>query len=95
MPKKRIVQQGDHLSKIAAEEGFANFHTILDDPDNAELAKKRDPHVLFPGDELAIPDRQDGEESGATENVHKFQTDLQPLYLRCKLLDIDGKPILQ
>ena len=93
MSKKRIVQQGDHLSNIAAEEGFANFHTILDHPDNSDLAAKLDPHVLFPGDELAIPVRNDGEETGGTENVHTFQTDLQPLYLRCKPLDIDGKTL--
>jgi N-acetylmuramoyl-L-alanine amidase len=93
MSRERLVQQGDHLSKIAAEEGFADFHTILDHPDNADTSAKRDPHVLFPGDLLAIPDREDGEETGGTENVHTFQTDLQPLYLRCELLDIDGKPI--
>ncbi len=93
MAQTRVVQQGDHISSIAAQEGFADFHTILDHPDNADLAGERDPHVLFPGDQLAIPDREDGEESGGTGNVYTYQTDLSPLYLRCELLDIDGKPI--
>ena len=82
MAETRVVQQGDHLSSISAEEGFANFHTILDHPDNAGLAANRDPHVLQPGDQLTIPDREDRTELRPTDNVHTFQTDLRPLYLR-------------
>jgi hypothetical protein len=89
----RVVQQSEHLSSISAEEGFADFHTILDHSDNADLAGKRDPHVLYPGDQLTIPDREDRTETGATDNVYTYQTDLRPLYLRCDVLDINGDPI--
>ena len=93
MSKTHVVQQGEHLSGIAANEGFADFHVIFDRPENADVKKKRDPHVLFPGDQLFIPDRADRTESRATDDTHPFQTDLRPLFLRCKVLDIDGKPI--
>lgn len=93
MADTRVVQQGDHLSSIAADAGFANFHTIIDDGGNSDVAGKRDPHVLFPGDQLAIPDREDRTEFGDTDEVHVFQTDLRPLYLRCEILDINGKPV--
>ena len=93
MAETRVIQQGDHLSSISAEVGFANFHTIFDDPGNADLAGNRDPHVLFPGDQLTIPDRADRTEFRDTDNIHTFQTDLRPLFLRCDLLDINGTPI--
>ena len=93
MPKTHIVQQGEHMSGIAAQEGFGNFHTIFDHPENSDLAAKRDPHVLLPGDEVFIPDREDRTESRPTDATHTFQTAIPSLFLRCKLLDINGTPI--
>src|SRR5437870_2055914 len=49
MSKTRVIKQGEHLSGIAQEEGFVNFHTIFDHPNNAALKALRDPHDLFPG----------------------------------------------
>jgi len=93
MSKNRVVNQGEHLSGIAAQEGFGNFHTIWDHPENADLAAIREPHVLFPGDSLFIPDRQDRNETRGTDATHPFQTDLRPLWLRCKLHDINNDPL--
>jgi hypothetical protein len=81
------------MSGIAAQEGFGNFHTIFDHPENSDLAAKRDPHVLLPGDEVFIPDREDRTESRPTDATHTFQTAIPSLFLRCKLLDINGTPI--
>ncbi|MDE1948507.1 MAG: hypothetical protein KGL43_11975 [Burkholderiales bacterium] len=95
MSKTRRAKQGEHLSGIAAQEGFANFHTVFDHANNAALKNdlKRDPHVLFPGDEVFIPDRQDRTESGATDASHRFQVEIRPLFLICKLLDWQREPI--
>lgn len=93
MSKTRTVQDGEHLSGIAAEEGFGNFHTIFDHPENADLKNNRDAHVLFPGDQVFVPDRQDRDESRSTDAAHQFQTDIPPLFLRCRLLDVNGTPI--
>lgn len=93
MSKTRQVKQGEHLSGIAAEEGFADFRTIFDHGENAELKALRDPHVLFPGDKVFVPDREDRIESRTTDNSHVFVADIRPLFLRCKLLDWHRDPI--
>ncbi|HBY61029.1 MAG TPA: hypothetical protein DEH78_14495 [Solibacterales bacterium] len=90
MPKTHIVQQGEHLSAIAAQEGFGDFHVLWDHPENAAVKALRDPHVLFPGDQIFIPDREDKQERRATDQTHVFQADVPPLFLRCKLIDVDG-----
>ena len=93
MSKTRVVNQGEHMSRIAAEEGFANFHTIFDRPENADLKRTRDPHILFPGDRVFVPDRADKDVARPTDDTHKFETEVPPLFLRCKLLDWQRDPI--
>jgi hypothetical protein len=88
-----VVKQDEHLSGIAAEHGFADFHLILDHPKNADLKARRDPHVLFPGDEVFIPDRTEKTEQGATTRIHTFAVDQPPLFLRLRLRDLDDKAI--
>jgi hypothetical protein len=93
MPKTYLVKQGDHLSSIAADHGIANYHRISDAPENADLASERDPHVLAPGDQVIIPDRNDKQEFRPTGASHPFQVDIPPLFLRIQLKDLDDKPI--
>jgi len=89
-----MVVQGDHISKIAKENGFPDYHTIWDHPNNADLKKKRDnPNVLNPGDQIFIPDKEQKEESGNTEKRHTFQVKKEPLKLRLVLEDMYEKPI--
>jgi hypothetical protein len=90
MAKTHIVEQGDTLSSIAQENGFANFRTLLDLPENAALKEKRkNAHILFPGDEVFIPDREERQEDAATGGRHIFLADAQGLFLRIKVLDHD------
>jgi hypothetical protein len=51
-----VGTQREHLSAIGQQNGFRSYHTIWDQPNNADLKAKRDPQVLFPGDQLFIPD---------------------------------------
>src|SRR5438552_2705088 len=96
MAEKHIVQQGETISSIAAQAGFANFHTILDRPENAKLRQERqNAHVLFPGDEVFIPDRQEKTESARTGQRNFFEGDVQPLLVRIKFRDINNKPLDQ
>jgi hypothetical protein len=45
MSSFHIVQQGEHLSGIAAKFGFSSFRTIWQHPENAELKKlRKDPN---------------------------------------------------
>jgi hypothetical protein len=84
--KTLVVQQGDCISSIAEEYGFF-WRTIWNDPQNAELKRKRkDPNLLMPGDEIFIPDKTVKTETGATEQRHKFVKKGVPAKLRIKIL---------
>jgi putative peptidoglycan binding protein/LysM domain-containing protein len=88
------VKQGDYLSKIAKQNGFPDFHTIWDHPNNAQLKQTREnPNVLFVGDQLFIPDKEQKQESGSTDKRHTFVVKRQTLKLRLVLEDIYEKPI--
>ena len=88
------VVQGDYLSKIAKENGFPDYHVLWDHPNNAQLKQKRqNPSVLYPGDQVFVPDNEEKEESGNTEKRHTFVVNREPLKLRMVLEDIYEKPI--
>lgn len=88
------VVQGDYLSKIAKESGFPDYRIIWDHPNNADLKQKRqNPNVLYPGDQVFVPDRRQKEESGTTEKRHTFVVETEPLRLRLVLEDMYERPI--
>src|SRR5215831_8449195 len=88
------VKQGDFLAKVAAKFGFTNVMTIWDDPKNAKLKQQRkNPNVLFPGDEVFIPDKKQKQESGPTEQKTRFELKSSKLILRLILEDAYNKPI--
>ena len=94
MPKKHIVQPGEHISGIAASHGFGDFASIWEDPGNATLKRLREnPHVLLPGDELSIPDLQAKVEKGETGTLHRFTVKLSRLMLSIQALDYGKKPL--
>jgi hypothetical protein len=89
-----IVVQGEYLSMIARAHGFASYHTIWNAPENKELKDRRkNPNILFPGDELFIPDKETREESRGTEAKHRFELQVADLKLCIRLLGFDGKPV--
>ena len=90
------VKQGEYLSKIAKSFGFADYKAIWDHPENAEFKKKRkNPNILYPGDNLFIPAKEGKEISGVTEQRHRFQVKRSPLKLRLMLKDINFNPLAQ
>jgi len=90
------VRQGEHLSRIAEDYGFSDFSTIWDDPKNAALKQtRRNPNVLYPGDQLFIPTSQLRQELAATDKRHLFHLSRRRLKLRLRLLDVDGQPLAQ
>lgn len=73
MSKSHIVQQGECLSKIAARYGFVDWRFLYEHPVNSALRRKRpNPNVLFPGDEIRIPEQRRKEEQLPTGNLHRF-----------------------
>jgi hypothetical protein len=53
-----VIRQGDYVLSLAHEFGF-DADTVWKDPKNADVAKLRDPNILYPGDILYIPDQVD------------------------------------
>ncbi|MBI2900915.1 MAG: peptidoglycan-binding protein [Planctomycetes bacterium] len=87
-PRKIVVQPGDHIAKIAADNCLSDWRTIWEA--SADVREKRkNPHMLCPGDVLTVPVSPDGEESGQTEKTHPFQSPGQPLTLRIRILHPD------
>jgi len=88
------VKQGDHLSKIAKDNGFTDYTVIWDHPDNSDLKKQRqNPNILLPGDQLFIPDMEQKQESGSTDKKHTFTVDKKTLKLCLVLQDMYEKPV--
>jgi hypothetical protein len=94
MGSNYTVQQGDHLAKIAKEFGIPDYHRIWDAPENADLRKLRDnPHVLFPGDVIFVPDLEMRTESRATDALHSFTVKKKTLHLRIIAENYDFEPL--
>lgn len=51
-----VVRSGENLTRIAKQYGLGSWERIWKAPENAAFAQKRkNPNLLFPGDELHIP----------------------------------------
>jgi len=93
MGKTRTIKKGEHAPRVAAEEGFGDFTTVWDHPDNAALKQTRNPCVLSPGDELFIPDRLPHTVQVHTGRVHTFIIKRTTIRLRLVLKDASGRPL--
>jgi len=93
-PNDYIVQQGDYVSKLAAQRGLSDYKTIWDHPQNQELKNLRTtPNVLAPGDKLYIPDLEVRTEARPTDAKHGFVLSGKPLKLRVVIHDMADKPV--
>jgi len=87
------IKTGDCLESIAAAEGF-DPEAVWASGENSELREKRgDPHVLLPDDELVLPEKEQRDESVATEQTHRFRRKGVPSVIRIRCLDEDGEPL--
>lgn len=92
--KSHVVRQGECLSAIAKQYGFASYKTLYNHPDNAELRKQRpNPNVLYPGDVVVIPDKNAKTVDVATGATHRFQVTRSNKMLRVKLETATGEVI--
>lgn len=90
------VNDGDNLPKIAAEHGFRRWETIWDDEVNASLREKRkNPHVLHPGDAVALPVKRRKSESCGTELHHVFEVPTLKEMLRIRVEMTRGVPMAE
>jgi N-acetylmuramoyl-L-alanine amidase len=85
------VKEGDSISSIAYKLGLF-WETVWNHPENLELKNKRkDPEVLYPGDNVFIPEKRKHEEGCATDQTHRFIKRGVPDKLCLQLL-VNDKP---
>ena len=88
MPKY-VVQQGDCVSSIAGSRGLT-WEKVWNHPDNAALRQlRRDPNVLYPGDELFVPDKEERLEERPADAKHSFRVKGTSAKIKLRLLDND------
>jgi len=99
-PKKRPskgihkVKDGEWVQSIATYYGIHNWERIWKAQENADLVNLReDPHLIAEGDLLFIPPFEDKNESGDTENRHRFELKPSHELLRIRLLGLEGEPL--
>lgn len=89
MPTKHEVEQGDSTISLSEEYGFFAT-TIWNDPDNAELKKKRkDMNILMPGDLVVIRDLRLKEVDKPTGKQHVFRRKGIPALYRLQVFDVE------
>jgi N-acetylmuramoyl-L-alanine amidase len=88
-----VVKQGEHIWQIAEKYGFYDHRTIWDHPNNASIKGARTPGVLFPGDEIHIPDKEKKDESKPTGAIHTFVLKKERLLLKLQIKDHEDNPI--
>lgn len=86
------VRQGEWLETVA--HGFRlPSDVIWDHPNNASLKTRRDPNVLYPGDQIFIPERRKRRTPCQTDKTHRFTLQRALVSFELTLLDPDGEPI--
>jgi hypothetical protein len=89
-----VVKQGDCLLRIAVQYGFADWRTIYEHGDNADFRKKRpNPNVIFPGDKIAIPDKDEKALDVPSGAKHRFTVKLLHTMLRVLIKDENDEPL--
>jgi len=92
---RHVVKPGECLASIASRHGFASWRTVWDHGDNAALREKRkDPHVLAPGDEVAIPELPEAKLDLETGKAQGLVIERPPTLLRLRVLEAaEGQPV--
>ena len=92
---KHKVADGEWAGSIALNYGFTDWESIWNLPENDELRRNRedDAHTLAEGDVLFLPQWTQKEESGDTEQRHKFQLNTPSEVLRIRVLGENGEPL--
>jgi N-acetylmuramoyl-L-alanine amidase len=89
-----VVEKGECLSLIAWNYGFTDWRTVYEHPANAAFrARRPNPNVIYPGDELFIPLIEGKEHDKGSDNRHKFVVKREKWKFRIFMIDESGRPI--
>jgi hypothetical protein len=85
------IKEGDCLSSIAQRHGLF-WQKIWDHSQNSELRRRRrNPNILYPGDVVFIPEKEEKQETGSTEQKHQFRKKGALAKVRLRLMR-NGQP---
>jgi N-acetylmuramoyl-L-alanine amidase len=88
-----VVRQGECLSSIAYHARLPSWRTIYNHPNNAAFKTKRsNPNLIYPGDEVYIPDPELKTSDHPTDAKHKFVIRTDPTYLNLCIQDESNDP---
>lgn len=91
---KHVVKQGEYLALIAAKYGLDSYKSIWDYPENSELkSKRKNPNILYPDDELFIPEKNPKQESIDTDQRHRFRAHGYVNKLCLLIKDAEQQPV--
>ena len=83
MPYHTVVQ-GEYIEQIAKSHGLP-ASTVWDHPENAELKRLRgNSNILYPGDEVFIPEPESKEIPCGTERHHTFSCQSRTVLIKLK-----------
>lgn len=79
------VAPGDHLSRVAATNGFKSYVPLVDDAANEPLMRlRKTPHVLGVGDPVDVPPLEGREVERVTDERHRFNANIPELVVRVR-----------
>jgi len=88
------VSQGECLSSIAKKYGFHDWKTIYNHGSNQAFRTKRpNPNLIYPGDEINIPEPEKKQAGKAVDQKHKFKVKGRRTHLRLLIEDFDGTAV--
>ena len=94
MTTTHTVKQGETLSRIAKQYKHSSWKSIYYHPKNADFQKLRpDPNVLYPGDEIFIPDPEPTIMSVTTSQQHVFCVKTEREFFRLKIETGEGRSL--
>ena len=86
MAKVHRVAAGDCITSISFGAGFY-WKTLWEHADNGQLSElRKDPNVLFVGDQVVIPERVEKVETRPPEARHRFRLKGVPAMLRLRVM---------
>lgn len=94
MPTTHTVAQGDTLTRIARQYKYSSWKKIYEHPDNEAFRTLRsDPNLIYPGDEIIIPDIEPKKMSARGGKSHTFCVKREIEVVKIKLQDRAGTPL--
>jgi hypothetical protein len=90
MPEHR-VRQGQCVHSIAKQYGVP-WQRIWEHEQNAQLRERRDgENILYPGDVVFVPEREARQETGTTDQRHRFRVRGRSVRFRIRLVQPVGQ----